>query len=71
MFLAWFDDSKKAIADKIDGGRKAYQERFGYAPAVVLVSDDEWNQPITIQNIIVLHKGYIRKNNYWFGQSDY
>ena len=33
MYLGWLDDSKKPTAEKIAGGARAYQERFGVAPA--------------------------------------
>jgi len=32
MFLCWFDDSKRPIADKLTAAIAAYQKRYGTQP---------------------------------------
>ena len=65
MYLCWYDDNPKTpIAARIEAGRRAYAERFGVAPRVVLVSEAE---QVEARGMTVLVKSYIRKNTYWFG----
>lgn len=39
-FLAWYDDSKRPLADKIAAVRAAYQERYGVPATLVLVDGE-------------------------------
>lgn len=68
MYLCWFDDSPKTpIAARIEAGRRAYQERFGTPPRVVLVSEAEENERLVLDSMVALFKPWVRRNNYWFG----
>lgn len=67
MYLGWQDDSRKPVADKIAGAIAAYQERFGYAPTVVLCSAAD-DPPQSVDGVTVQTEGYVRRNNFWVGQ---
>ena len=66
-YLGWQDDSKRTVSEKIAAGKAAYHERFGYPPAVVLVNEDE---ACAVEGMLVLVKPWMRKGNFFFGQSD-
>ena len=69
MYLGWLDDSKKPTAEKIAGGARAYQERFGVAPTFVLMNEAD-AQGVQVEAMGVLIKPWIRKNTFFFGMSD-
>lgn len=70
MYLGWFDDSpKRPIPDRIAAGVAAFRDRFGYAPAFVLVNEFE-AEGLTIETPRVIPKSWIRRGNYWLGMSD-
>lgn len=66
-YLGIYDDSKRAIAEKIALGKQAYIDRFGYPPAFVLLNEVD---KISVEGMGVIVKPFIRRNNFWFGQSD-
>ena len=69
-YMGWFDDRPKvAIAARIAQGRQAHIDRFGTAPAFVLVNEAD-AQGLVVEGMGVLVKTFVRRNNYWFGMSD-
>lgn len=70
MYMAWFDDRPKVpIAARIAAGRQAYIDRFGVVPAFVLVNEADAID-LKVEGMGVLVKPFIRRNNFWYGQSD-
>jgi hypothetical protein len=66
MYMMWFDDSKKPVADKLAEGAAAYHNHFRSACNVVLVSDSEQGAAAP-EGITIRAVSYVRRNNYWFG----
>lgn len=46
MYLGWYDDSKRPLADKIAQARAAFAERYGCAATLALISDDA--EPVAV-----------------------
>ena len=70
LYLGWFDDSRKPVVNKIQDAINAYVERFGYRPAVVLVSaaDAQAAGVERIDGVPIRAESYIRPNNFWPGE---
>ena len=71
MYLGWFDDSaKRGARDKIRDAIDAYVARFGYRPAVVLIStaDAQTAGVERVDGVPIRAEGYIRPNNFWPGE---
>lgn len=65
-YLLWYDDNpRRTAAEKIAGGVGAYRARFGAAPSVVLVNEQDRT---AVAGIEVRVEGYVRRNNFWIGE---
>lgn len=68
MYLLWFDDStKKSTEAKIAEAVTAYTDKFRSAPNVVLVNEAE---QVRVAGVLIRPERYIRKSNFWVGESD-
>lgn len=67
-FLMWYDDSPKhTLAQKIAAACEAYQQWFGVAPTLVLVSPDDG--PVPPGGLVTTRQASnIRRNTVWAGQ---
>jgi hypothetical protein len=66
-YLAWFDNTKnKPLMEKIEEGAERYREKTGRKPTVVLVNEAQADaRP---RGIEVKVPGYVRPDNFWFGE---
>lgn len=65
MYLAFYDDSKRPLEQKIRDAAAVYQAKFGIAAHVAYVSPAEACQ---VEGIAVLERTSIRRNNFWIGR---
>lgn len=69
-YLGWEDHDRKPVVNKIQDAIDAYVARFGYRPAVVLIStaDAQAAGVERVDGVPIRAEGYIRPNNFWPGE---
>lgn len=65
MYMMWFDDGKKPVAQKIEEAVAAYVRHFRERPNVVLVCQED--AATVVVGIEVRASPTVRPNNFWVG----
>lgn len=67
-YWGWYDDDRKKDAGlKIAEAVEAYQDKFGFAPNVVLVNEADLSPHPRVR---VRAASFIRRYNFWIGWED-
>ncbi|MDQ2785911.1 MAG: hypothetical protein M3Y58_13020 [Chloroflexota bacterium] len=71
MFLIWFDnDRKRPLQAKVQAAVERYEERFGSAPALVLLNPAQAGVAETIAGIPVRTTPLVSRDHLYVGTED-
>ncbi len=71
MFLVWYDnDRKRSLTAKVTAAAERYRERFGAAPALVLINPAQAGEQEEIAGIPVRPTPLVLPNHLYIGAAD-
>jgi len=70
MLLMWFDNSKKAQADKIKDACVRYEAKFEESATLVYVNMDQYDESLVIAGLDIVGARNVLKHHFQVGRLD-